>query len=143
MYLHGFDYSINCPILQVVKNDLSLLETCQEVADFLAMPVDVKLESITEIKTYETNRIQEKLENLPFARDLMLDIWDSYCQLRETKIGPELICHIIMNLSGIQVDHWCVDQVDRSLWIEVICDLLSKELSFTGNSLQGSNTKCR
>merc|ERR1712223_2056044 len=87
--------------------------------------------SITEIKTYETNRIQEKLENLPFARDLMLDIWDSYCQLRETKIGPELICHIIMNLSGIQVDHWCVDQVDRSLWIEVICDLLSKELSFT------------
>ena len=78
-------------------------------------------------------RIQEKIDNMPIASDLMLDIWDSYCQLRNTKIGSELICHTIMNMSGIQNDHWCTDHVDRSPWIEVICDMLSKELSFTGN----------
>ena len=110
---------------------MTLVEICQEVADFLAMPVDVKLESISEIKSYEATRTQEKIDNLPIASDLMLEIWDSYCQLRNTKIGSELICQIIMNLSSIQVDHWCTDQVDRSPWIEVICDMLGKELSFT------------
>ena len=97
------------------------------------MPVDVKLESVNDFKAYEANRIQEKIDNMPIASDLMLDIWDSYCQLRNTKIGSELICHTIMNMSGIQNDHWCTDHVDRSPWIEVICDMLSKELSFTGN----------
>lgn len=98
------------------------------------MPVDVKLETVNDFKAYEANRIQEKIDNMPIASDLMLDIWDSYCQLRNTKIGSELICHTIMNMSGIQNDHWRTDHVDRSPWIEVICDMLSKELSFTGNS---------
>lgn len=112
---------------------LTFVDICQEVSDFLAMPVDVKLESINDFKAYEANRIQEKIDNMPISSDLMLDIWDSYCQLRNTKIGSELICHTIMTMSGIQNDHWCTDHVDRSPWIEVICDMLSKELSFTGN----------
>ena len=96
------------------------------------MPSDVKLESITDIKSYETNRIQEKINNLPIAGDLMLDIWESYVQLRHAKQGSELICHIVTTLSGIHVDHWSTDQVDRSPWIQVICDMLEQELSFTG-----------
>ena len=38
----------------------TFVEICQEVSDFLAMPVDVKLESVTDFKAYEANRIQEK-----------------------------------------------------------------------------------
>ena len=78
------------------ESDVSskFVDICQEVSDFLAMPIDVKLESVTDFKAYEANRIQEKIENMPMASDLMLDIWDSYCQLRNTKIGSELICQV-------------------------------------------------
>ena len=86
---------------------------------------------------YRDKRVKEKMENMPLAIDLLLDVWESYTMFRKKKELKELICHVVLTLSGIQSDFLSNEiNVDRSDWIKLLCQMLDEELDSKDNNDQ-------
>ena len=114
---------------KTVYERFTLVKAIDEIFDLLTISLEANLTSLLTLKNFEDKKNQDKFANLPLVKEILLDIWDCYGQWRHKKLTNELICHIILTVSGIKDNPCIADTVDRTPLIQSLCFMLHEELS--------------
>ena len=78
--------------------DGSAEEVVEEIYQVLALPKEIDFDQILKLRAHQCQRMKEKVDNLPLAKEVVMHLWDNYCLKKA--FGGEIICQVVMTLTG-------------------------------------------